>query len=81
LEEMRGIWFEEEEAEGAIGECAIAVVCIIPMLEGCEIPMYAADQGIATIVALGKGEKVSDVDQHLLLIRAFRKDWIGGCLE
>lgn len=55
MEEVGCIGFEEEEAEGAVRECVVGVVGIVPMLQGGQVPVYSSDEGVAGIVALGEG--------------------------
>ena len=66
MEEERSVGLEEEEAKGAVAEGAVGVVGIIPMLESGEVPVNAADEGVAAVVAGREGEQVADVDEgHL----------------
>ena len=60
---MRGVGLEEEEAEGTVGECAIGIVGVVPVLEGGEVPVDAADQGVAAVVACGEGQELADIDK------------------
>jgi hypothetical protein len=50
-------------ALGAVGECAIAIVRVIPVLKCGEIPMNASDEGIAAVVTCGEGDYISDADE------------------
>ena len=43
LEEVRRVGFEEKVAAASVGECAIAVVGVVPVLEGGEVPVDVAD--------------------------------------
>lgn len=63
---MWSVRFEEEEAEGAVGECSIAVICIVPVAQGCEIVVGSSDECITAVVALRECQKVSGVEVHLV---------------
>lgn len=60
---MRGVGFEEEEAKGAIRERTVAVVGVVKVLKGGQVPVDAADQSVTTVVAGRKGEELADVEE------------------
>ena len=43
LKQMGCVGLEEQEAETAVGECAVRVVGVVPVLECGEVPVDAAD--------------------------------------
>jgi hypothetical protein len=63
FEEERRIRLKYEKAAGAIGQCLVGIIRVVPMLQSSEIPMYALDQCIAAVVAQGKGKEVLDMDE------------------
>lgn len=56
---MRGIWVEEDEAEGSIGKSGIGIEGIIPMFQCCEAEMHSFDEGVAGIVTRWKWYEIS----------------------
>lgn len=58
---MRGIWVEENEAEGSIGKSAIGVKGIVPMSQGCKIEMHSFDEGVAGIITRWKRYKIATI--------------------
>lgn len=59
---MRGVGFEEEEAIGAIRECIVAVVGVVPVPKSCEVPVDSADQSVTAVGAGREGEELADVE-------------------
>lgn len=56
---MRGIWVEEDEAEGSIGKSAIGIEGIIPMFQCCKVEMHSFDEGVAGIMTRWKWYEIS----------------------
>lgn len=61
---MRGVWVEGEEAVRVVREGAVGVEGVVPVLESCEIEVYAADDGVGGIVPAGEGEDVARVEER-----------------
>lgn len=62
-EELRGVWFEREEAVRAIRERTVGIIRPIPLLQCRKVKMYASDEGVAGVVAFGEWQGLSYVDR------------------
>lgn len=49
------------EALGDVGQGAIGVVGVIPMLESRQVEVDIADNGVGRVIAPGEGENVAGV--------------------
>lgn len=63
LQEHGRVGLEDDEALGAIGKGAVGVVGVVPVLERGQVPVEAADEGVAGVVAGRKLEQLSYVDE------------------
>jgi hypothetical protein len=59
VKEMRIMWFEDQKAERAVREGLVGIVCVVPVLEGGEVEMYAIHRRVAGVVACGESEQVA----------------------
>lgn len=52
-------------ALGVVGQGAVAVVCVVPVLERREVEMDAPKDGVGAIVAVGEGQQVAGVEDFV----------------
>lgn len=63
---------------GVVGQGAIAVVGVVPVLEGGEVEVNTSKDGVCTVVASGEGQQVPGIkdlvpDHAALRLRALRR--------
>lgn len=68
VEEQDGlVGLKGQVALGAVGQGAIVVVCVVEVLEGCEVEVDVSEDGISVVVAVGEGDEVSGVEDFGLV--------------
>lgn len=61
-QQLRLVGLKGEPALGAVGQRAVAVVGVVPVVEGGGVEVDAAEDGVGLVVAAGEGEQVAGVE-------------------
>lgn len=68
VEEQDGlVGLKGQVALGPVRQGAIVVVCVVEVLEGCEVEVDVSEDGVGVVVAVGEGDEVSGVEDFRLV--------------